>query len=302
MVLEGVNAAAVTPRRPNGLEIDLSGAFELIDFLCESGIKGIAALGSTGEYIHFPAAERSRFIAMCVKRSRVPVIAGISDASYPAALEMARRAACDGAAAVLLMPPYFFRYTQPQLKEFFLRFRDELGDAAPLLIYNVPFFTTPLAVETSLELLETGLFAGIKDSSGDYDAFVRLKALCDRRPFRLLIGNDVVFTRARSAGAHGVVSGCACAVPEMMLGLDRAIQAGDQARVDTLEKRLGEFISWLNRFPVPIGIKEALNARGISCGPPTIPLPAAEERTVAEYHEWFLGWLPDVKKEAATES
>ena len=45
--------------------------------------------------------------------------------------------------------------------------------------------------------------------------------------------------------------GVACAVPELMLGLDRAICAGDEEKVARLEARLQEFIDWLDRLPVP---------------------------------------------------
>src|SRR5207245_4543009 len=48
----------------------------------------------------------------------------------------------------------------------------------------------------------------------------------------------------------------ACAIPELMLGLDSAIQAGDTDKVRRLEQRLQEFIEWLNRFPAPVRSEE----------------------------------------------
>jgi dihydrodipicolinate synthase/N-acetylneuraminate lyase len=299
MEIEGVNAAAVTPHH-NGYQIDLGAALEVVDYLCAAGVQGITLLGSTGEFLHFGLEERARFIALAVKRSRVPVIAGVAHGSFEGCVKLANDAVRAGAAALLVMPPYFFRYSQPQVKEFFLRFRTQVYDGLPVILYNIPLFAAPIAVETAIELLETGLFAGIKDSSGSFEYFERLKALNDRRRFLLLVGNDAIFTRARRAGAHGVISGTACAAPELMLALDRAIAAGDEPLIARLEAHLREFISWIDRLPCPVVVKEAVAVRGLKIGPPSLPLPAAEEKLVAAFREWFAAWLKNVKSETTT--
>ena len=295
--IRGVNVAAVTPRR-EGPEIDLGAMFELIEFLSGAGVAGIAVLGTTGEFLHYDLSERVRLIALSVKRSRVPIIAGVGHSSLDGAVMLAREAAEAGAAAALLMPPYFFRYSQEEVKAFYLRFAAQLKDAIPVLLYNIPFFTTGLSCETSLELLATGLFAGIKDSSGEFAYFERLQAARAARPFNLLIGNDVIFARGRAAGADGVVSGCGCAAPELMLGLDRAITEGRTEKARQLEARLQEFIAQIERFPVPVGIREALAVRGLKTGPPAAPLGPQAERELAQFREWFRGWLPGVLQEA----
>lgn len=295
--VRGVNAAAVTPRR-EGPAIDLGAAFELIEYLAASGVAGIALLGSTGEFLHFELSERLRLIALGVKRSRAPVIVGAAHSSLDGALTLAREAAGAGAAAVLLMPPYFFPYSQQEIKEFYLRFARELKEPVPILLYNIPFFTSAIACETALELLSTGLFAGIKDSSGDFGYFERLQAARQQMPFTLLVGNDVIFVPARSAGADGVVSGVACAVPELMLGLDGAIAAGAEEKVQRLEARLQEFIAWIDRFPTPLGVREAVALRGLETGPAAVPLGPEAQRQLGEFREWFKAWLPVVQKEA----
>jgi 4-hydroxy-tetrahydrodipicolinate synthase len=196
------------------------------------------------------------------------------------------------------MPPYFFRYSQEAIRAFYLAFIEQAAVKAPVFLYNIPFFTTPLDAAVACELLATGRFAGIKDSSGDLNYFEQLTAQRKRTPFTLMIGNDVIFTRGRSAGAHGVVSGVACGVPELMVGLDRAITGGDTSRVERLQKRLEEFISWIDSFPTPVGVKEAVSARGLQGGPPAAPLGKDGERKLGEFREWFKGWLPAVQEEA----
>jgi dihydrodipicolinate synthase/N-acetylneuraminate lyase len=127
---------------------------------------------------------------------------------------------------------------------------------------------------------------------------VRLKEARDRNAFTLLVGNDVVFTRARQAGADGVVSGVACAIPELMLGLDAAILSGDAVKTQRLQARLQEFISWLDHFPVPLGIREALKVRGLKVGPAAVPLGPHGRERLAAFREWFKAWLPVVQRDS----
>jgi 4-hydroxy-tetrahydrodipicolinate synthase len=296
--VRGVNVAAITARR-EGPELDLAATFELLDYLSASGVNAIALLGSTGEFLHFEIAERIRLLTLAVKRSRVPIIAGVAHSSLDGAVALGRAAVDAGAATLLLMPPYFFRYSQEDVKEFFLRFAGAFRESVPILLYNIPFFTTEIACQTALDLLATGLFAGIKDSSGDWECFTRLKTARDQRGFTLLVGNDVIFTRARLAGADGVVSGCACAVPELMLGLDRAILSGAEQKRQQLEARLQEFISWLDRFPAPVGVREAVALRGLKVGPHSAPLGPRARQQLAEFRDWFKGWLPLVQENSA---
>jgi 4-hydroxy-tetrahydrodipicolinate synthase len=289
----GVNVAAITPRR-EGPEIDFGAAFELLDFLAATGVDAIALLGSTGEFPHFSLDERARLVKLAVKRSRVPVIAGIAHSTLDGAVSLARDAADAGATALLLMPPYFFRYSQSEVRDFYLCFAEQAGDTAPVLLYNIPQFTTEIEPETAAGLLATGAFAGIKDSSGRWSGFMQLKEARRSNPFTLLAGNDQIYTPARLAGADGVVSGCACAIPELLVAIDRAIAAGDAARAWRLDARLHEFIARADRFPAPIAVREAAAERGVKAGPHALPGAA---RALAVFREWFQGWLPDVLKE-----
>ncbi|MBI4877763.1 MAG: dihydrodipicolinate synthase family protein [Acidobacteria bacterium] len=293
----GVSVAAITPRRESGHEIDLAAALDVIDHVAASGVAGIAVLGTTGEFPHFDHEERTRFTAFAVKRTKLPVFASVAHSTLDGALELASAAAGAGAAALLLMPPYFFRYSQADIERFFLDFAGEAPSGVPILLYNIPFFTTPIEPGTACRLLATGQFAGIKDSSGDWDYFTRLAQQRAQTPFTHLVGNDVVFTRERQAGAHGVVSGVACAVPELMLGLDRAIQAGDAPRIARLEARLQEFIARLDGLPAPIGVREAMRLRGVKIGPHAVPLGPESGRLRDEFAGWFKDWLVQVKSE-----
>ena len=297
-MLEGVNTPLVTPCGP-GPRPDLGALKALIDFVVAGGVRAICIGGTTGEFIHYSLHDRQQMLTCAAAHSRVPVIAGIAHSSLDGALDLARIAAEAGAIALLVMPPYFFRYEQEEVREFYLRFADARPPALPILLYNIPAFTNEISFETARDLLSSGRFAGIKDSSGSMDSFGRLRALRNHHPFTLLVGDDKMFTEARTQGADGVISGVAGVIPELMISIDRAVLAGASGRAQLLDRRLREFIAWLDRFPAPVGIKLALAERGLPTGPEAVPLRPGRRRMAQQFCDWFREWLPAVLEEAA---
>jgi 4-hydroxy-tetrahydrodipicolinate synthase len=195
------------------------------------------------------------------------------------------------------MPPYFFKYAQDDVREFYLRFADAIGNRIPIILYNIPF-TTLFTPETVLELLSTGLFAGLKDSSGDWGLFEKVLELRTKREFTALVGDDTLFVRGRRAGADGGISGVACAIPELMVGLDAAILTGDQPKVERLSARLDEFLTWIRLFPTPVIVREGVALRGIPMGGFAVPLSPAKSQKLEEFRTWFKSWLKIVQEEA----
>jgi len=296
--LYGVNTPLVTPHGA-GFRPDLGALIELLDFAAEGGVRGVCVGGTTGEFVHFSLEDRCRAIEAAARHNRVPVIAGVGHTTLEGALNLAVAAVGAGAGALLIMPPYFFRYSQEDLYEFLLRFADGAPPGVPLLLYNIPAFTNDLAGDTLDELLSSGRFAGIKDSSGSWDLFVRLQALRAHHPFVVLMGDDKLYAKARTHGADGVVSGCAGVLPELLVGMENSILAGDARRAQALDRRLSEFLAWLERFPAPLGIKLALAERGLPAGLESAPLGSTTRRLADQFRGWFREWCPVVVKEAA---
>lgn len=297
--VEGVHAALVTPFRPGASEVDLAAALELVDFAACRGVDGIVLLGTTGEFVHLDVAGRLHLAQFAIKRSRLPVTVNVSHSTLEGALALARGAISSGASALLLMPPYFYRYGQEEVEEFYLRFARELGRSVPLLLYNIPLVSTPLHFETAVKLIATGFYAGIKDSSGEVQNFRRLLAVKKQAPFALLAGADAIFPETRAEGGDGVVSGVAGAVPELMAALDRSVRSGGpEEHRDRLTARLLEFLGWCDRLPPSLALKEALAVRGVKTGPPAVPLTAGGQGLLGRFREWFSGWLLLVLKES----
>jgi dihydrodipicolinate synthase/N-acetylneuraminate lyase len=288
----GVYAALATPRPQNCVEVDAAALFDYLDTIVAGGVDGLVLFGSTGEFIHFDVTERIRVLMLAQKRCRIPLLVNVSHSTLAGAIELAEDAMEAGAAGLLLMPPYYFRYSGGQIAEFYRQFAKEVDGQARLYLYNIPQFTSAIPPEVMEELLASGAFAGIKDSSGDWALFERLLELRAKHPFQLLIGNDAIYRRARPLGADGIVSGVAAAAPELLVALERAIAAKDDARANELDTQLQEFLAWLDKFPAPIGIKLAATARGWKMAHTAIPYDQPTLAAKQEFEDWFKGWLP----------
>src|SRR5438876_6475030 len=120
MQVGAINVAAVTPHRDFCYQADLASTLDLVDFLCAAHVHGIALLGSTGEFTHLSLEQRAHLVKLAVKRSRVPIVAGVTHSTFDGTVTLAEQAAQADAAAVLVMPPYFFPYAQTEIREFYL--------------------------------------------------------------------------------------------------------------------------------------------------------------------------------------
>jgi 4-hydroxy-tetrahydrodipicolinate synthase len=287
--LHGVTVAAITPRNQTG-DINFGAVFELIDYLCAARVGGIALFTPCGEYPALAVDERARLMYLAVKRSRVPVLAGVGSATFDHSLELAREARSAGAAAILLPPPLFDGYDEDDLCEFYTQFAAQLDSGPPIVL------TGEIAPPTACRLLDSGRFAGIEDASGAVESLDRLCAAARGRA--VLSGDDRLMVYARSAGV-GVLSPAACAAPELTMALNSAIAARDGDLIARLDTRLQELLAWLARFPVPVGVKTAVAARGIQTGPLPVPLSPGKQLCMEQFREWFKGWLPAAKKLAA---
>ena len=289
----GVYAALATPRQPNASRGDAAALLDYLDAIAAGGVDGLVLFGSTGEFVHFDVEERMRMLMLAIKRSRVPMLVNVAHSTLAGAVELAEDAIANGAAGVLLMPPYFYRYTEDQIGEFYSRFAKELAGRIPIYLYNVPQFTNAISADLAERLFSTGAFAGIKDSSGDWQFFTQLNRLRPGLSFQLLLGSESGYFRAKEAGADGVVSGIAAALPELIVALHRALGSNDSEHAKQLNARVNEFLAYVEKFPATIVIKQAAFLRGWSLNNFAFPLDEDSAAELIGFRRWFREWLPE---------
>lgn len=286
-VLGGIYAAVLTPRGSTG-DLDETGFARLLEWLIGKGIDGFAIHGATGELTRTTEDEFARLmrVASGVPRGRVPFIAGVGAASVDACVRLAHIATRAGAEALLLPMPWFFRYSQQDLKAFCCAVAGAVE--TPVLLYNLPQFTNGLEPQTIAELIaECRGIVGIKDSSGSLET-VRL--LTERRITALrLVGNDAVLaTGIAESVLDGVVSGVACVLPELITRLYRVgMEDTVCAEFHELAAVLAEVVARLDALPTPWGLKMMAEARGLGLATYPMPLSHGRELERDALLEWF---------------
>ena len=180
--VQGVYAAVLVPRFPDG-KLDAGGFRAILEFLRARRLTKVVVNGATGEYCLTAPAELAQMLTIC--RDTLPggeILCSIGAAGLAGCLELGQIAIEQGARALLLPMPHFFPYAQDDLRTFCTAVAARLD--APVLLYNLPRFTTPLELETVRALIDAvPNIIGIKDSSGSLTILGGLPARChpDRR-------------------------------------------------------------------------------------------------------------------------
>lgn len=226
-MFSGSIPALVTPFRDGAF--DEQAFRRLVDWQIESGSSALVPCGTTGENSTLSNAEHHRVIEVCIEQAagRVPVIAGCgSNDTMNALLHMTFSKKC-GAAAALLVAPYYNRPSQEGLLAHFGYLAEAID--LPIVLYNVPGRTvTDLLPETVCELARRypGRFIGIKDASGD------LSRVTDHRmgigkDFVQLCGDDELALPFNAAGGVGCISVTANVAPRLCAEFQAACAAND---------------------------------------------------------------------------
>jgi len=287
--LAGVTAALLTPRRPD-LSLDLDAFAANIEMVLDDGATGVCLNGATAEYCTSTVAERQAIVqrAADVVRRRAALVVSIGAADLAACLSLASHAESAGADAVLLPPPHFFPYTQDDIEQFYRVAAAEIR--LPLLIYNLPSFTSPVETATAVRLVESvSNIAGIKDSSGSVDTLLALSQ-ADIGACRL-VGNDSAIGKALELLAcDGSISGIAGVLPKLSVSVFESASRGDLVRLRLLLAKLDELISRLVEFPIPWALKLIAQSRGMFPAAFPLPLSPARQALASQFQDWFKSW------------
>jgi 4-hydroxy-tetrahydrodipicolinate synthase len=274
---EGIYPALLTPfgedQRVNEEELR-----KLLDFCIDRGLDGIFPISSVGEGIHMDFAEKCRCMRIVVDQvnGRVPVTPGVVASAPAECVRLARYAAEIGCEAVVITPPYFYKPGGAMVERFFETIIE--GSDIPVILYNIPLFTSPLDYDMVKRLVRYPNVVGMKDSSGSMVDFMHFmdKIAIAGEDISMLTGREETLLSCLLMGAKGCMTATAGIFPEIMVGIYKAWQQGDLEKALQLQKLILVVIRTMFAAPFPIGFKLALELRGIKMGPPLIPPSAAD--------------------------
>jgi len=291
LFLQGIYAPIATPFSQSG-EIDFGALESNFGRWLESGLDGIVAAGSNGEWPLLKKEERTALFSNCARlaRGRIKVLAGVHCPSTAETIEMAELAADAGVDGLLLLPPHYYR--KQNSRSAIMQYFTAVADASPVpvVIYNMPGNTgVDLCAEWVCELSFHENIVGVKDSSAN---IVQIATMCrDAAPgFGVFAGSGSFFLPSLSVGCTGGTMGIANLFPDACRDIMESFNAGDTERA----RRIQLAIIGINqavtvRFGVP-GLKAALDHAGLFGGNPRPPLQPVDETARNEIIEIYNGF------------
>jgi 4-hydroxy-tetrahydrodipicolinate synthase len=273
----GVLPALITPFTDDGDAIDAPSLAAIVDRLVRAGVAGLVPGGSTGEFTTLTHAERRELVELTVAAAggRVPVVAGTGALSTRETVELSVHAERAGAAAVMVVPPFYDALSWRELLAHYTAVADAIG--IPIMYYNLP---SASGVTLTAEQLRALPISCLKDTGGDAVAATEL--LQTNGP-ALLNGWDTLTFAALAAGAEAVVWGAASIAPEPCVELHRLlIDDIDLPAARELWARLWPLCRFLESQSYPAAVKAACRLAGDATGPVRPPLLPLDDAAVAE--------------------
>lgn len=279
-----VLTAMVTPFDADGA-LDLDAAATVARFLQEQGNDGLVVAGTTGEASVLSDDEHLSLIAAVVEAVTIPVVAGTGSNDTRHCIELTSQVAGLGAAAALVVGPYYNRPPQAGIEAHYRAVC--AATELPVVVYDVPGRTGRRIAGDVLRRLFTEVpnAVAFKDATGDAVAAARL--VSDLPELELYSGDDSMCLSLGAAGAVGVI-GVAThwATPEFH-ELFGSLAKGDLEAAREVNARLAPTFDYSNSDTCVYAqsAKAALRVLGLPAGEcrlPVGPAPAGTEDRARE--------------------
>ena len=275
----GILAATVTPFTADASAVDEAGIHRIVEYNVGNGVHGLVPGGSTGEFTTLTHDERKRSAEVYLEAAagRVPVIVGTGALSTAETVELSKHANASGAAAVMVVPPF---YDAPSWDELLAHY-SAVSDAIdiPIMYYNIPSATgVDLSPEQFAELARKTRVTCFKDTGGDASKFASIQQNY-AADITALNGYDTLTFAGLAGGAKAGVWGVASVLPRLCADFYEALVVrGDLDEGRALWAKLFPICEFLETVNYPGGIKTGLELVGQNAGPTRRPiLPMSKE-------------------------
>ncbi|HWI22763.1 MAG TPA: 4-hydroxy-tetrahydrodipicolinate synthase [Baekduia sp.] len=285
MNIKGAITPLITPFHDDG-ELDLDSIAPLIQWQLDHGSHGISVGGSTGEPTSQTVDERKRVMNAAAEAiaGRVPLLPGTGTALMDETLDLTAEAQRLGAAAALIVTPYYGRPQQEGLFNWYSTIASEFPDM-PIIVYNVPIrAAVDIAPETVVRLKRAhDNIVGIKETTHDFQHVSYVLNECGT-DFIALSGIELLCYSMLCLGGVGHLSCVGNFAPKPVAELYDAFAAGDHTRAQALHYDLHPLVDAAFCETNPVPAKWIMHQMGILASPkarePLAPLSEAGQKRV----------------------
>lgn len=261
---KGICAALLTPYDRDG-KVNHAMLARQVRWLIEQGIDGFYVCGSTGEAFLLSTDERKAILdTVCqANNGEKLVMAHIGQIATEHAIDLGRHARAAGADAVSSISPFYYKFTNEEIKHYYLDLMNALQ--MPFFIYNFPAFSGfSLTPELLDEMCECPYVAGVKFTSSDFFQLERMKRA--HPELTVWNGYDEMLTSGLSAGADGGIGSTYNVLCPAISKIYRAHVQGDLATAQRYQHIANDMISLICKYGVFPSVKAILGFEGMDFG------------------------------------
>jgi 4-hydroxy-tetrahydrodipicolinate synthase len=254
--VRGVITAMATPFDESG-GVDEGAARRLAAYLVEHGSHGVVVAGSTGEAATLDDTEHISLLRAVVAEvgGRATVVCGTGTNDTRHSVELTKAAAEAGAAAALVVTPYYNKPTPAGILAHFEAIASAVPDL-PLIAYNIPSrVVINVPPEQLAEIARIDNVVAVKQAQND--------ELRQIEGMALLAGNDDAFLKTLELGGAGGILVASHLVGPRMREMWDAAQAGEMTRAREIDSGLRALYDALGIPTNPIPLKAALEMTGL---------------------------------------
>lgn len=270
-MFQGSIPALITPFKDGAVD---EAAFQsFVEWQVAEGSNALVPCGTTGESPTLSHDEHKRVVELCIEAAagKVPVIAGAGSNSTAEAVELIQHAKEAGAAAALVVTPYYNKPTQAGLYAHYAA----CAKAAdiPIIVYNIPGRSViDMTVETMAKLAnDFDNIIGVKDATSDLNRPI-LTRLAIGEGFCQLSGEDGTAIPFNAAGGVGCISVTANIAPKLTSQMQAAWRAGDLKEATRLQDLLTPVHSAMFCETSPGPVKYAAELLGLCSSEARLPV------------------------------
>ncbi len=210
--LSGVFAPVLTPFKQD-LSIDKPAHLQFCKWLLANNA-GLAIFGTNSEANSLSVAERLELLEYLISHG-IPgsrLVPGTGASALPDTITLTRAALQAGTAAVLMLPPFFYKnVSEDGVFASYAEVIERVGDRKlRILLYHIPKLSgVPITLPLIARLLSRypGTIAGLKDSSGDIAN--TLSVIREFPQLRVFCASESLLLETLRNGGAGCISACA---------------------------------------------------------------------------------------------
>jgi N-acetylneuraminate lyase len=260
----GIIPALITPFTLDG-KIDDKALQQLVRMNLDKGVNGFYVGGSTGEAFLLSMEERKHILEVVSQeaKGKATIIAHIGSIATDHAIELGRHAADLGVDAVSSIPPFYYKFSLPEIKSYYLDIVEAVN--APMILYNFPALTgVTLTNENVGDLLAHERIVGVKHTSFDLHQLQRMLEL--NPGLTVFNGHDEIFLAGLSMGARSAIGSTYNFMAEKFISILKFFKNGQMEEALRLQAEANAIIDVLIKVGVFQGIRAALELMGLPCG------------------------------------